>query len=258
MKNADKLLFRASSMAAIMSGTGKGWPIEKSITCQRKLVDMYREHAWKRRNPLKNKYVTKGLEAENDSITLYSRFKKKIFKKNDTRLTNEFFTGELDLYEGESITKATKVIDIKSCWDWTTLPSCIDVNDDYEEQINVYLDLTGALVGVIAYCLVNTPAELITDEKRRLAYKMGILDEETEEYILQCIEIEKNCIVDIEQFKKDYPFFEFHCSYWQYDIPMEERVVEIEFKRNEVLIMKMKQRVIESRVWMNKNLFKNG
>lgn len=249
------LRFRASSMGDIMSGVAKGWEVDNSLTCKRKLVQIYRELKWQRSVHFENKYTQKGNESEEASITLYCRVKKQMFKKNDIRLMNDYFTGELDLFKGESITKAERVIDIKTSWDWTTFPSiCDKVNPDYDYQGQVYMDLTGASNFTVAHCLVNTPAQLIVDEKRRLAWKMGIIDNETPEYIENCIEIEKNCIVDMPLFQKENIGFEFHSTNWEHDIPMSERVHEINVVRDDSKIERMKQRVDECRVWMVNNL----
>lgn len=60
-----------------------------------------------------------------------------MYKKNDVRLTNDFFTGEFDLYEGVEILKANKIIDIKSSYDWTTFPSiCDKLEPKYDYQIH--------------------------------------------------------------------------------------------------------------------------
>lgn len=257
MENANELLFRASSMGDIMTGVAKGWDIENSLTCKRKLIQMHRELIWKRKSNKSNKYVEKGLAVEEDAITLYCRVKKEMFTKNEIRLNNEYFTGELDLFKGESITKAERTIDIKSSWDWTTFPSiCDTIDSDYDYQGQTYMSLSGAGMHTIAYCLVNTPANLILDEKRKLAWKMGIIETESPEYIAACIEIEKNCIVDMELFCKHNPYFEFHCKNWEYDIPMSERVYEMDVVRDEKKIEKMINRSIECRKWMNQNLFK--
>lgn len=254
---ADKILFRASSMSEIMTGVAKGWDVENSLTCKRKLVQMHREIIWRRRSNKSNKYTEKGLSVEEDSITLYCRVKGELFNKNTIRLNNEFFTGELDLYKGEEITKAKKTVDIKSSWDWTTFPSiCDTVDSAYDYQGQTYMDLSGAGIHTVASCLVNTPAGLIMDEKRKLAWKMGIIDIETPEYIEKCIEIEKNAIVDMEMFLKHFPSFEFHIRNWEHDIPMAERVYEMDVVRDDKKIGKMKDRVEECRKWMNKNLFK--
>lgn len=255
--NADNILFRPSSMGAIMTGVAKGWDVENSLTCKRKLVQMYRELTWQRRSDKGNKYTEKGNMVEEDSITLYSRVKKEIFKKNEIRLTNDFFTGEVDLFQGSEITKAKRTLDTKSSWDWTTFPSMLDsIDSDYDYQGQGYMDLTGAGMHTIAYCLVNTPGDLIFKEKLNLKYSMGIIDIETPEYIEACIEIEKNHIYDMELFLRHNPFFELHCKDWKFDIPMEQRVHEIDVVRDDKKIQKMKDRIIECREWMNKNLFK--
>lgn len=257
-KDIDELLFRASSMGDTMSGVKKGWTVEQSVTCKRKLVQMYRERLWKRRSFKTNKYTEKGTNQEDESIDLYCIVKRKMFKKNVERLTNNYFTGELDLFEGETIKTATRTIDIKTCWDWTTFPSIVDnkPDDDYEYQGYVYNDLTGATSHIVAKCLVNTPADLITNEKRILAYKMHEIQggEESAEYIKACIEIEKNSIVDMGKFLNDYPWFEFHIRNWDFDIPAIERVHEIEIKRDILKLTQMKQRVIDCRAWMKTNL----
>ena len=257
MDNADKLLFRASSLGAIMTGVAKKWDVENSLTCKRKLIQIFREDRWKRRNDKGNKYTEKGLAVEEESITLYSLVKKEMFNKNDQRLNNNYFTGELDLYKGENITKALRTYDIKSSWDWTTFPSMCDVLDsDYDYQGQVYMDLSGAGMHTVVHCLVNTPENLIRDEKRRLAWKMGVIDLETPEYVAACVEVEKNAIVDMALFCKQNPGFEFHCRNWEYDIPMEERIHEIDVVRDQKKIDAMIARVIEARAWMNRNLFK--
>lgn len=249
------ILFRASSMGDVMTGVAKGWTVENSLTCKRKLVQMHREITWKRRSNKSNKYVEKGLAVEENSITLYCRIKKIMYKKNTIRLNNEFFTGELDLFEGEEIMKAKHTIDIKSSWDWTTFPSICDDSVDaaYDYQGQTYMDLTGAGIHTVAHCLVNTPASMIVDEKFKLARKMGIIGTETPEYIIGCMEIEKNAIVDMKQFNKENPGFEFHIKNWDFDIPMEQRIHEIDVVRDDAKIKKMKARVDESREWMTQN-----
>ena len=261
MVDFDNLLFRASSMGDIMTGVEKGWSVDKSITCQRKLVQIYRELTWGRRASKTNKYTEKGTKVEENSITTYCRVKKTMYKKNDVRLTNDFFTGEFDLYEGVEILKANKIIDIKSSYDWTTFPSiCDKLEPKYDYQIHTYMDLTGASNGVIAHVLENNTPEAINKLKLFAKYEKGMLDSggnESDAYIAKCVEIEKNHIYDIELFKKSLEtfdeLFEFHTLNWHYDIPIHQRVHEIEVVRDEAKIEKMKNRVIECREWMKKN-----
>lgn len=256
MKNADNLLFRAHSFGKCMTGVAKGWDVDHSLTCQQKLIDIHREEQWSRRADTGNKYTKKGLHVEQDGMTLLSIVKEKYFVQNEEYLYNEYFKGKLDTFIGESLKKAEATFDIKCSWDWTTFPSFVDkVESDYDYQGQIYMDLSGAKTHTIAYCLVNTPGFLIVKEKRNLAYTLGISDELDEEYISQCIEIEKNAIVDMELFKKHNPEFQFHCKSWEFDIPAKQRVYEMVIKRDEAKIAKMKERVLDCRKWMNNNLF---
>lgn len=243
-----------------MSGVSKGWTVEKSKTTKKELIDIYRQHVWKRRHSLTNKYIEKGLAVEEDAITLFTLVKKVLYKKNAVRLNNRHFTGEIDIYLGEDITKATRTYDIKSCWDWSTFPNPFDpINKDYDFQGQTYMDLSGASMHTLVYCLVNTPAKLIVDEKRKLAWNMGIIDTQNEDYRKGCAEIEKNCIYDMELFYKENPGFEFDSDLdkWQYDIPAKERICEIDILKDRKKIDRMKERTVECKLWMKKNLFKN-
>lgn len=243
-------------MGDIMTGVAKGWDVDRSITCQRKLIQMHREITWSRKADSGNKYTKKGLTVEEDGMTLLSLHKGVFFKKNDIYLRNDHFKGELDTFIGEAVDKAKHTYDVKCSWDWLTFPSFIDKADsDYEYQGLTYMDLSGALQHTIAYCLVNTPGFLIDSEKNRLAFSMGA-GEDDPEYISQCIEIEKNAIVNMELFKKHNPDFVVHCENWEFDIPQNKRVHEITIKRDEEKIQRMKSRVEECRLWMNNNLFK--
>jgi len=254
-RNADNFLFRASSMGAIMTGVKKKWDVDHSITCQRKLVELYREKCWGRKAEIGNKYTEKGLKVEEDSLTLYSAVKKHFFVKNDIRLTNEFFTGECDTYIGESIEKAESIFDIKSVWNWSTLPSIIDAEPDdaYFYQGQVYMHLTGAKEHTIVYCLVNTPANLIEREIKNLVYEGFEIGEPA--FVEKAQDIEINSIVDVELFKKHFPNYQFYNKVWEFDIAPKERVFEINFKRDEQVIDAMIERVKDCRNWLNNNFF---
>ena len=250
--NANEILFRPSGMADIMSGTGKGWDVDNSLTCKKKLIKMFREIRYNRYYFFTNKYTEKGIKMEEDAITLYSRVKKLPLFKNSERLTNKFFSGEFDLKHGNT------TIDIKCSWSLDSFPHpMVDKADEaYRLQGNCYMDLTGATNHIVAYCLVNAPANLITREKEKMHYEMNCPDLEDPKYIAQMETIERNMIFDMEQFKNDNPRFDIHSKDWVYDIPMKERVVEFHFEKDSALIGKMKDRVEECREWMNAKLFK--
>lgn len=252
VNNANEILFRPSSLGDLMSGTGKGLTVANSLTCKKKLIKIFREIKYNRYYNFSNKYTEKGIKMEEDAITLYSRFKKKYLKKNSVRLQNSFFTGEFD------IDRKDHTVDIKCSWSLDTFPHpAVDkVSDGYFYQGYGYMDLTGYKKHIVAYCLVNAPANLILREKEALYYKMNCPDETNEKYLQAKIDIEKNMIYDIEQFKSDNPNFDIDCKEWIYDIPLNERVVEFEINYDENEAQAIKNRLIECRNWMNINLFK--
>ena len=78
--NADKILFRCSSLGNIMTESrGKGTGL--SETCKAHLIDVYILNAYNREKDIENKYIRKGLQVEEKAITLYSQYKDQFFKK---------------------------------------------------------------------------------------------------------------------------------------------------------------------------------
>ncbi|MCA6489105.1 MAG: hypothetical protein IM551_03660 [Chitinophagaceae bacterium] len=226
----SKTLFRCSSLGHIMTeARGAGL----SETTKTHLINVYVSNKYGRRDDIQGKYIEKGLAVEEDSITLYSRIKQSFFKKNDSHISNSWIKGTPDLYEGFSIEQATHIVDIKSSWDIYTFMRVLtkDVNKMYYWQLQGYMDLTGATSATLAYCLVDTPAQLIEDEKRRLMWKMGVATSENPLYLEACDELDKAMTFG--------------------DIPMEERLIEFKIERNEADIMKMHARVEECRKWLN-------
>lgn len=227
----SKTLFRCSSLGHIMTESrSKTDPL--SETTKAHLVDVYVSNVYGRNDDIQSKYIEKGLAVEEDSITLYSRIKKEFFLKNESHLSNSWIKGTPDLYTGESIEKASTIIDIKSSWDIYSFMRVItkEVNKMYYWQLQGYMDLTGATSSTLAYCLVDTPAPLIEDEKRRLMWKMGVATSENPLYLEACEELEKNMTFN--------------------DIPLEERLIEFTIERNESDIMRMHSRVEECRKWL--------
>jgi hypothetical protein len=208
-----------------------------SETTKTHLVDLYVANKYGRNTDTFNKYVQKGLAVEEDSITLYSRVKKRFFKKNDKRLMNEFINGEPDLFEGTEISKAETIIDIKSSWDLYTFTRAkyLSVNKHYWWQLQGYMALTGAYKSILAYCLVNTPEQIINDEKRKLLWKMGVISEENSDYKKGCAELEKNMKYD--------------------DIPKEERIFEIQINRDEDAINSVYEKIKKCQEYYKKQFY---
>jgi hypothetical protein len=227
----NKILFRCSSLGKIMTNP-RSKSETLSETCKTYLIDVFIKEKYGREKVLDNKYINKGLQAEEDAITLFSRAKKSFFKKNDTRLTNEFLSGEPDLFVGETVTSATEIIDIKTSWDIFTFwkSKLDDLNKDYFYQLQGYMCLTGAKSSTLAYCLIDTPQILVDDEKKKLFYKMGLIDE-NKDFIEACAKIDTNMVYS--------------------DIPIAERIHTIEIQRDEEVIEQMKSRIVECRKYLN-------
>ncbi len=228
--NADNILFRCSSLGHIMTEPKlKGEVL--SETCKTHLVDKFVSVKYGRNTDIQNRYTIKGNMVEEDSLTLYSRYKKEFYKKNDQRLQNLFISGTPDIILPD------EVKDIKSSWDIYTFfrNTTSKLNKLYYWQLLGYMILTNTQKATLAYCLVNTPDILIADEKRKLSYKMGIIDS-SHDYELACKEIELLSIYD--------------------DIPINEKIIEINIERNKEDEARLYQRIIECRKYMNTILFK--
>lgn len=119
-----------------------------------------------------NKYLEKGLIVEDQSIELYNSVFFTDYKKNTERKKNEWIQGECDIFTG------SKIIDIKSSWSLPTFPSTPDegVDKGYEWQLRAYMMLWDADEAEIAYCIVNTPDELIKYEQEDLHFVDHIAD----------------------------------------------------------------------------------
>lgn len=230
----SKFLFRASAIGLLMTEPKTKAAKEAgelSETTKTYLKQVHRELRYNRKKEFSNKYIEKGLKAEEDAITLYCRIKKRFFKKNDIRLNNEFVTGEPDLFTGASIYDAETTIDTKASWDVFTFPYPDDeLKSIYEWQGHTYMWLTGAKKHTVAYCLIDTPENIIESEKRQLFYKMNAGVEENPEYIQACEEVDKSLRFG--------------------DIPMSERLMEFEVPRDKVAIHAITQKVIRAREYL--------
>jgi hypothetical protein len=229
--NFSTILFRCSSLGHIMTESrSKSDPLGE--TCKTHLIDVYVQNKYGRQTDITNKYIEKGLQVEEDSITLYSRVKKNFFKKNELHLHNEFIKGTPDLFTGLEIHGADSIIDIKSSWDIYTFfrVHTKDLNKMYYWQLQGYMALSGAKSAKLVYCLVNTPETFLLDEKRKLFYRMNAGTEENPDYVKACEELEKAMSFD--------------------DIPMSERVIEFEIARNDADIEALYKRVIECRKYL--------
>lgn len=256
---ANDILFRCSSLGYLMTNPRTGTDI--SETTKTHLVDVYVSHKYNRFTEINGKYLDKGNDVEEASITVVSRRTKKFFKKNEQHLKNLFIMGTPDLFEGESIEKAEEIRDTKSSWDVYTFNRAKNkpLDPKYKWQGIGYMALTGAKVCYIDYCLNNTPYYLIEKELRFESYNQP--DGNTPNWIE--LQIIANHVYDRETFQKyiDFRGIAITDEYCQtvYDgfveIPLEERHFSFEIKRDLVEIDALYKQIRRCRTWMNENLF---
>jgi len=148
--------FRCHSLADLMTDPKtKGEVLSKgAITAIRKIA---REIIFGVRGRVESKFIQKGLLCENDSIALYNQVFLSNFVKNEERRENEWLTGEPDIID------ANFGIDIKTSWSVDTFPIVSEEGEDktYEWQCRGYMMLFDKPTWRVAYCLVDTPDNLI-------------------------------------------------------------------------------------------------
>jgi hypothetical protein len=216
---------------------------ELSKTAQNYLINEYIRVKYGRDKDVVTPQMSKGIEAEYQSINILSMHQSKILEKNEKRLHNEWITGLPDVFEGESIEKCTFLWDIKTSWSiWTFLANIPDKLDPlYYYQLQSYMFLTGCQQAAIAYVLADCPQNLIEAEKKKLFYQMNAVTELSPEFIEAAAAIEINLI---------YP-----------DIPIEEKVLIFPVERDEEVIEKIKLKVGKAREFLqdfeNRHLYFN-
>ena len=203
-----------------------------SKSCQAYLIKTYALEKYNRIKDIETKEMVKGIVVEDNSIELFSIMEGKIYEKNKTRLSNEMVSGTPDLFDGESIDQATRVIDIKSSYDIETFLKNVTqpLPSIYYWQLQGYLWLTSAKVGVISYCLVNTPESIVNQQAEYLLRKLDVATTDNQRYQKEYAKMVRNMTFD--------------------DIPMEERIIRIEVERNDDDIEKIYKKVIKCREYL--------
>ena len=229
--NWSETLIRSSSVGYLMTE-----PVTKadkeagvlSKTAQKHLIEVYIAEKYGRKRDIQTKQMKKGVEVEDDSIELLNSFWGVDYSKNEHRFTNDYISGHPDIIT----VNPNKVIDIKSSYDlWTFLGNIPDKLDNlYYWQLQSYMWLTGATSGHISYCLVNTPFNIVEQEKRYLLNKMNVVSEESPEYVKEALKLEFSLTFD--------------------DIDISERILIFNVERNEDDILKIQHKVEKAREFL--------
>lgn len=209
-----------------------------SETCKSYLIQSYVLSKYGRVREIVTKQMVKGTITEGDAIELFSVLEGKKYKKNTERIMNEHVSGTPDLFLGQELTKSDEIVDIKSCWDIFTFLKNVDELENVEDQkcvsyywqIQGYLALTGAKIGTLAFCLVNTPDSIIEGEKYNLLRRMDVATEEAPEYKTELKKLIANRKFD--------------------DIPFQDRLLTYSIERNDDDIAAIYKRVEKCREFL--------
>lgn len=158
--------FRCSGLGHIMTEPRRKKEF-MSETAKTYLKDIFIEEQYGRKWDFISKYTEKGNYAEEDSLTLVTNNRKKLYIKNKETLENDFIKGTPDIITEDS------VIDIKTCWDLRTFISKDSVEKNYWWQLQGYMYLTGKTQAELIYTLVNTPEHIVVGEKMKRMYQKG-------------------------------------------------------------------------------------
>lgn len=189
------------------------------------LKSIFKQEVFNRKKEVQNKYLSKGIAVEDDNINQYNEVNGTFLIKNEIRYENDFFSGEVDAEEDD------EVFEFKSSWDYETFPILEEdiPNEDYYWQGQGYMDLRPKVKKVkLIYGLVDTPIDLILDEKRRIGWKLGYIDGLPDDLDQ---EITKNMTYD--------------------DIPKGARIKEFVICRDEKAIEQAKNMVLMAREYLN-------
>lgn len=159
----NDILIRCSSLSEIM-GTPKKKGETLTQTAKTYIRGLVKCETFHYKINVESKYLTKGTNCEDDSIELYNEVFFTDYEKNSTRLFNNYIQGECD------INAPSKIIDIKTSWSKATFPAIEQEAKEavkkagYEWQLRGYMMLYDKPFSEIAYCLVDTPDELLEYE----------------------------------------------------------------------------------------------
>lgn len=257
--NGNKCKFTANKQDELSDLIKRQEDQSLPLTMRSELRKIYRAEKFNRNFQFSTKYTTKGVVQEEESITVYQIYRnakgiRTFFKKNETRLYNDFFQGEPDLnpMEIEVDGEVKKIgFDVKSAWDLSTFPFPEDdLIDAYEIQNQVYMNLTGADMWITATILVNTTEQLLHNEKMKRFYELGAPNEDHKhyaDYIKSCRDYEKQLIFDFDRFTDVFPYHELQYTREEWmeegnDIPLQDRVLEKVSYRDEEKINALKER----------------
>jgi hypothetical protein len=172
--------FRCSSLPTLMVQSRSKDPLSETTKAHLREI-WIKEVFGREKYDAKSKYTDKGVACESDSLDLIKEVTGKTYFKNQKNLANDWITGTPDVIDKEA------VIDTKTSWDLWTFAAVTEesAKKDYYWQMIGYMWLTEKEHAILAYCLVDTPEDIISGELYRLSFRypdIGVSDENDKKY----------------------------------------------------------------------------
>lgn len=216
-----------------------------SDTCIEYLMEWY---AWETegmiavsKEALENLSMNKGKLVEAESGLLISQHDEVVYKRHidpetgeRLRISNNYLSGEVDWYLGESIYEAYNITDTKNAFDYPTFlkKAARGLENGQKEQVQGYCDISGAKDGFIAHTLVSNPPQILEEMKWKVLKRLGSATELSPEFVREWQKWERSMIFD--------------------HIPVYKRVFKIKVEIfNDFERQKVYDRVKTCREWLN-------
>ena len=151
------LKIRCSAIGKIMTNSRSKSEV-LSKTCKSYLQELAIEEMYGIKKEFSSRFTDKGIEVERESIDLVQEVSDYGFMyKNEEFFENDFLTGTPDVNTDNIL------LDVKSSYDASTFPFFAEdiPNKDYYYQLQGYMALCNKRKSVLAYCLVNTPFQIV-------------------------------------------------------------------------------------------------
>lgn len=171
LKNENSLKFVPSVTCMEYMMEAYAWETEQMIPVDKESMDVLQ--------------MKKGKLGEATAVKLLSLVDGTEYFTHKERVSNDFLTGEIDIYSGIDVWKAISVADIKNSFDYPSFLKKINTSVDlnWRLQVQGYGDILEPENLLIAHCLVDTPDEVKEQVKWRLASKMNALTIESPEFL---------------------------------------------------------------------------
>lgn len=215
--NIPQFKCRASKIGDLMTNV-RGKDAGMGETAKTYLKEWVVSQLTGRQKEVESKYFAHGIYAEPLAIERAEKYFNTTFPKRQNYLENDYFTGSFDAADD------TIVIDTKCSFDEFTFPYFeTEIDKKYYGQLQIYMDLTGLKKASLVYCLENHSEDEIDRLAQKLAWKDGKEEPDMDHWDLAA-----------KQLTYD------HLPEWM-------RIRTFDFERDDAYIDAAKQRVIESR-----------